>query len=191
MGCAHPVGAGKEEHQPHDTVTIGVGSSTGEVDTPTGGCYTLETVSDRKDDLRRQLNTVWRSAVSGFDTLREVVVRSSQAGRLRVDVALLAREKQQLLVKLGEQTLVLVDDGVIELPAAARETLDRIRAIERRLAAETVRAQDNAYGAPRGYEPEASNYVDDSDVDEHAQVAEVKPRKRRAPHKKGEQGNHR
>ena len=46
-------------------------------------------MSDRKDELRRQFGTMWRMASSGLDTLREVVVRSSQSGRLRVDLALL------------------------------------------------------------------------------------------------------
>jgi len=131
-------------------------------------------VSEKRDELRRQLNTVWRSAVDGFDTLREVVVRSSQSGRLRVDLALLAREKQQLLVRLGEQVAALVSEGALELPEEVNSTYERLREIERRIDTDSVKTHDNAFGAPRGYEPEAGNYVDDTDElepDEHAEVA--------------------
>jgi hypothetical protein len=137
-------------------------------------------VSDRRDDLRRQFGTMWKMASDSFDTLREVVVRSSQAGRLRVDLALLAREKQQLLARLGEQLSRLIDDGQIEVPEALQQTYDRVKDVDARMKADAGRAHDNAYGAPRGYEPEAGGYGDadedvvgegDVDVDEHAEVA--------------------
>ena len=135
-------------------------------------------VSERRDDLRRQFGTVWKLASDSFDTLREVVVHSSRAGKLRVDLALLAREKQQLLTRLGEQVMALVDEAKLDVPEAVRQTYDRVKDVDAQIKADGDRAHDNAYGAPRGYEPEAGGYGDadeeavgDQDVDEHAEVA--------------------
>jgi hypothetical protein len=120
-------------------------------------------------------------ASSGFDTLREVVVRSSQSGKLRVDLALLHRERQQLLETLGEQVGALIEDEALDVPDEIRHTWERVREVEGRIKTDSARAHDNAYGAPRGYEPEAGNYedeLDDAEPDEHAEVAA-------APAKKG------
>jgi hypothetical protein len=142
-------------------------------------------VSDRRDDLRRQFGTMWKMASDSFDTLREVVVRSSQTGRLRVDLALLGREKHQLLSQLGEQVSRLIDEGKLEVPEALRQTYDRIKDVDARIKADAGRAHDNAYGAPRGYEPEAGGYGEDEvdaeedaapDMDEHAEVAQDRKR---------------
>lgn len=129
---------------------------------------------DRKDDFRRQFGTVWKMASSGFEMLREVVVRSSQAGRLRVDLALLGRERQQLLASLGEKVAALVASGELEVPEEVRQVCDQLHDIEARITADLGRAHDNAFGAPRGYEPEAGDFLDDhesDELDEHAEVA--------------------
>lgn len=138
-------------------------------------------MSERKDDLRRQFGTVWKMAADSLDTLREVVVRSSQEGKLRVDLALLAREKQQLLAALGEAVAQLLDEEKLDVPEEARQIYDRVKDVEARLKADAGRASDNAYGAPRGYEPEAGGYGDDEsssdgEVDEHAELAQEKRR---------------
>jgi len=148
-------------------------------------------VSEKRDDLRRQFGTVWQMAADGLWTLREVVVRSSQAGRIRVDLALLAREKQQLLARMGGELVRLLDEGKleegkIEVPERLRSMFERVKDVEARMNAETGRAHDNAYGAPRGYEPEAGGYGDDenedtldageNEVDEHAEMAQEKRR---------------
>jgi hypothetical protein len=142
-------------------------------------------VSDRRDDLRRQFGTVWKMASDSLGTLREVVVRSSQAGKLRVDLALLAREKQQLLARLGAEVVRLIDDEKIEVPNNIRMIWERVKDVDARLAADAGRAHDNAFGAPRGYEAEAGGYEeadeedaldDDSEVDEHAEMAQEKRR---------------
>jgi len=131
-------------------------------------------------------------ASSGFDTLREVVVRSSQSGKLRVDLALLHRERQQLLETLGEQVAALIEDETLEVPDEVRHTWERVREVEGRIKADSVRVHDNAYGAPRGYEPEAGNYEDElddsepADLDEHAEVAAT-PAKKGAGARKGEE----
>jgi hypothetical protein len=123
---------------------------------------------------------MWKMASDGLDTLREVVVRSSQTGRLRVDLALLAREKQQLLARMGGELVRLLDEGAIEVPDGLKRIWERIKDVDARMNADAGRAHDNAYGAPRGYEPEAGGYGDEeeedalleNEVDEHAELAE-------------------
>ena len=122
-------------------------------------------------------------ASDSLDTLREVVVRSSQEGMLRVDLALLAREKQQLLARLGEQVVQLLDEGTLEVPDSVRLTYEHVKDVDARMKAGAGRAHDNAYGAPRGYEPEAGGYgdadedaLDETEVDEHAEMAQEKRR---------------
>jgi hypothetical protein len=124
-------------------------------------------------------------ASDGLGTLREVVVRSSQTGRLRVDLALLAREKTQLLARMGAQLGRLMDEGAVEVPEALRQMWERVRDVDARMNMDAGRAHDNAYGAPRGYEPEAGGYGGEDDeedalleneVDEHAEMAQEKRR---------------
>ncbi len=104
----------------------------------------------------------------GLDTVREVVVRSSQSGRLRVDIALLRNERAQLLQTLGEATMQLLDEqGFDEATEALRSTWERIKDVEARIQSDSARASDNAFGAPRGFEPEAaSDYGSEDSIDE-------------------------
>src|SRR5262245_1053963 len=120
---------------------------------------------------------MWRMGSTGFETFREVVVRSSQTGRLRVDLALLGRERQQLLAELGLKVARLIEAEELEVPEAVRLVFDRLRDVESRIKADSVKVHDNAFGAARGYEPEAyvSDPLDDEEeVDEHAEVAAPK-----------------
>jgi hypothetical protein len=135
-------------------------------------------MSERRDDLRRHLGTMWQMASDSFDTLREVVVRSSQEGRLRVDLALLAREKQQLLQRMGAVLTRLLDEEAIEVPEPLRQIYERVKDVDARITHDAGRASDNAYGAPRGYEPEAGGYGDDDEdeLDDHAEMTQEKRR---------------
>jgi hypothetical protein len=140
----------------------------------------------RKDELRRQIETVWRMASSSLGTLREVVVRSSQSGRLRVDLALAAKERQQLLAQLGEEVLHLVAEGRLNVPKSAERLYERICELDQRIATDSSKVHDNAFGASRGYEPEAGNY-DEVEIDEHAELAETKSKS--APKRKRKGGS--
>ena len=142
-------------------------------------------MSERRDDLRRQFGTIWKMASDGLDTLREVAVRSRQSGRLRVDLALLAREKQQLLARLGASVVRLLDEDALEVPENIKQIWQRVKDVDARMNMDAGRAHDNAYGAPRGYEPEAGGYghsdddedaLGETEVDEHAEMAQEKKR---------------
>lgn len=113
-------------------------------------------------------------ASSGLDTLREVVVRSTEAGRLRVDLALLARERKDVLGQIGEQVVALVDEGELTIPEEVRQLYDRVKDLDTRMRADSAKAKDNAFGAPRGYEPEAGNFEDDEpDADDPSPPADT------------------
>ena len=129
-------------------------------------------MSDPKDSLRRQLDSVLRMASSGFDTLREVVVRSSQAGRLRVDLALLGRERRELLASIGEQVVALVDENELEIPEEVRQLYDRVKDLDARMRADSIK-HDSAFGARRGFDTDEGGYADENEVDEHAEVADI------------------
>jgi len=113
---------------------------------------------DGRDEWKRQLGTMWRMASTGLDTLRDVVVRSSQEGRLRVDLALYQRERRDLFGELGQAVVGLVEAGRLTLPEELNQIVTRLRDVEERIRMDSARVQDNAFGAPRGYEPEAGNY---------------------------------
>ena len=123
-------------------------------------------MSDRDDELLRHIGTLWKTAMGGFDTLREVAVRSTQSGRLRVDIALLQRERSQLLESLGEMIVSMIDDGSFEdVPESVKQTYEHIKDVDSRIQSDDAKAHDNAFGASRGYEPEAASDYGDHDLD--------------------------
>ena len=126
---------------------------------------------DDRDEWKRQLGTVWRVAASGIDTLRDVVVRSSKEGRLRVDLAVYQRERRDLLEEIGRAVVQLVEAGRLELPEALSLTLVRLRQVDERIATDGARRSDNAFGAPRGFEPEAGNYHSPDDLPDDDDLA--------------------
>jgi hypothetical protein len=120
--------------------------------------------ADSSDEWKRQLGTMWKMASSSLDTLRDVVVRSSQQRRLRVDLALYLRERRDLLGELGQAVVGLVDAGRVELPEELSELIGRLRNVEQRIRMDSARVNDNAFGAPRGYEPDAGDYDPDAEA---------------------------
>src|SRR5690349_14981049 len=108
-------------------------------------------MANREGELRRQIGTLWRTAKLGIDAMRDVVVRSSQTGRLRVDIALLHNERAQLLQQIGEAVIRGIDDGSLEdAPEELRTLHDQVKDVEGRIKSDAARATDNAYGARRG-----------------------------------------
>jgi hypothetical protein len=152
-------------------------------------------MSDFQEDVRRQLKsglgTVLKMASSGLGTMREVVARSSEVGRKRVDLVLLRRERVQLLAKLGEALLPFVARGELEVSEAVRRLVDNLDDVNRRMQSATARVFDNAFGAPRAASAEIFAGNPDSDAfdvaesdaepepDPSPEPAERKPRRRK------------
>jgi len=79
----------------------------------------------------------------------------------------------------------LLDEDALEVPENIKQIWQRVKDVDARMNADVGRAHDNAYGAPRGYEPEAGGYGDEeeedalddeNEVDEHAEMAQEKRR---------------
>ena len=119
---------------------------------------------DDRDEWKRQLNTLWRVATAGATTLRDVVVRSADEGRLRIDLAVYERERRDLLEEIGRAVLHLSEAGRLELPESLANTVLRLRQVESRIAQDSSKLHDNAFGAPRDMGPEVdSDFSDDED----------------------------
>lgn len=89
-------------------------------------------MSDKSgSDLKRELNQLWRTTVDQLDEIKDVIVKSSHAGKARLDAAFLERERDALLRGLGELVL-LARAG--DLPAAWREKINKIEALDAKLA---------------------------------------------------------
>lgn len=86
-----------------------------------------------RSDLRRELNALWRSTVEQFDELKDAIVRSSSAGKAKLDATLLRRERDRRLAEVGEAMIRLADEGKLELPDELAETVERIRALEKEI----------------------------------------------------------
>jgi len=65
--------------------------------------------------------------------IRNALVRSSQVAKLKLDATFLRRERDRLLMQLGEAALTLLDSGEISEHPALATLLADARALEQRL----------------------------------------------------------
>jgi len=114
-------------------------------------------VPSRRDEL---LTGFLRSTLEQLGSLREMVARSSEAGRARLDLSLLRRERAKLLQAVGEQVATAAAQGAMEVPPEVAEALERVADIDRRIGdqekqtaardAEAYHAAASAAGAVAG-----------------------------------------
>jgi hypothetical protein len=90
---------------------------------------------DKKDagDLRKELNSLWKSTIDQFDEIKNVIVRSSGAGKAKLDATFLKRQRDKLLAELGARLMELADAGEITLPEEVQGTAGRVRELEREI----------------------------------------------------------
>jgi hypothetical protein len=90
---------------------------------------------DKKDagDLRKELNSLWKSTIDQFDEIKNVIVRSSGAGKAKLDSTFLKRQRDKLLTDLGTRLLQLSEAGELTLPEDLRSTANRVRELEREI----------------------------------------------------------
>lgn len=91
-------------------------------------------------ELRKELNQLWQSTIDQFDEIKNAIVRSSPAGKARLDAQFLKRQRERLLTKLGEDVLASVARGELTLPTACDETARRVHELETQIAAEEEEA---------------------------------------------------
>ena len=79
-------------------------------------------------DLRSELNSLWKTTLDQFDEIKDVIVKSSSAGKVKLDSTILKRERDRLLTRLGTLTLEALEAGTITAPPGAEELLTKISA---------------------------------------------------------------
>lgn len=81
-------------------------------------------------DVRKELNQLWRTTLDQFDEIKNAIVRSSSAGKAKLDATFLRRQRERLLMELGTKVLEASEKGELRLPDRAQNTATRIRELE-------------------------------------------------------------
>src|SRR5215468_7216776 len=106
----------------------------------------------KDDDLKSQLGGFVRAALAQLDTVREVVVQKSKAGKIQLDVAMLKRQRKDVLAELGGVVARLAANGRIsedDYPELGAP-LARLEAIDERIDYEAERARRVGMGVDGG-----------------------------------------
>lgn len=85
---------------------------------------------DEPQDLRKELNQLWRTTLDQFDEIKNAIVRSSSAGKAKLDATFLRRQRDKLLAELGSRALELHRSGELPLPERLASTVTRIEELE-------------------------------------------------------------
>jgi multidrug efflux pump subunit AcrA (membrane-fusion protein) len=102
----------------------------------------------KDDDLKSQLGGFVRAALAQLETVREVVVQKSKAGKIQLDVAMLKRQRKDVLAELGGVIARLAANGRIsedDYPELGAP-LARLEAIDERIDYEAERARKVGMG---------------------------------------------
>jgi hypothetical protein len=83
-------------------------------------------------DIKDDLKSLWKATVDGFDEIKDVIVKGSQAGQARIDAAFLERERDSRLRELGE--LIYRFGPKEDMPASWHEKFKEIRDLDKKLA---------------------------------------------------------
>lgn len=86
------------------------------------------------NELRKQVGEVLHSAIESLEVVKENIVRSSQIGRYRLDATFQRRERDRLLLRLGEQALQSIEKGEWDPPSPIREAYEGVKAVEDKMA---------------------------------------------------------
>ncbi len=104
------------------------------------------------DDIKSQLGGFMRAALAQLETVREVVVQKSKAGKIQFDVAMLKRQRKDVLAELGALVARLAQNGRIsedDFPELGGP-LARLEAIDERIDVEAARAHRVGMGIDDG-----------------------------------------
>src|SRR5262249_22509949 len=115
---------------------------------PLGGALVGELVAD---DLKRFV----RAALAQLDTVREVVVQKSRAGRIQIDIALLRRQRKDVLAEIGAAVARLAAAGGTSEEASPEPgaPLRRLEALDARIDEEAERARRVGLGVDNAAAP--------------------------------------
>ncbi|HEY4223034.1 MAG TPA: hypothetical protein VGO62_16870 [Myxococcota bacterium] len=82
------------------------------------------------------ISSLWQSALGQIDEIRDVIVRGSQAGKAKLDVQLLKRQRDKLLMQIGE---AVIHEG--HVPASCEELAARVVDVDKQIADADAEAQ--------------------------------------------------
>lgn len=80
------------------------------------------------DEFRKHVNELWSQTVDQLETLKDTVLRSTN-DRVETEVQRLRMERDKLLQNLGEQTLKLINQEKVPVPAVVKKTVDRLNSV--------------------------------------------------------------
>nr|PZM90670.1 MAG: hypothetical protein DIU72_12155 [Pseudomonadota bacterium] len=89
-----------------------------------------------EDEIKRQVGSIVSRAKEALSEVREAVVRTSQIGKLKIDVALLRREQEKAFARLGAKVFEMVEDGELSLPEPLDPLVQAVRHLARQIAEE-------------------------------------------------------
>jgi hypothetical protein len=128
------------------------------------------------DDFKAQLGGFMRAALAQLDTVKDVVVQKSKAGRIQLDVAMLKRQRKEVLAELGALVVRLASNGRIsedDFPELGGP-MARLEALDERIDTEAARArrvsmgidsEDAAADSDLGGDPFDDAEPEDEDLD--------------------------
>ncbi len=104
------------------------------------------------DDLKNQLGGFMRAALAQMGTVKDVVVQKSKAGKIQLDVAMLKRQRKEILAEIGGVVARLAANGRLseeDFPELGAP-LARLEALDERIDVEAERARRIGLGIPEG-----------------------------------------
>jgi multidrug efflux pump subunit AcrA (membrane-fusion protein) len=121
-----------------------------------------------KGDLKDQLGSFVKGALAQLDSVREVVVQKSRAGKIQIDVAMLKRRRRDALAEIGRVVVELAAKGRLsedDFPEIG-PALAQLEALDEKIAAEEERARRVATGHEDPYYEDGESEEDAEDEDE-------------------------
>jgi seryl-tRNA synthetase len=78
------------------------------------------------------LSALWQSALGSIDEIRDVIVRGSHAGKAKLDAQLLKRQRDKLLMQIGEAVVADHKRGV-PLPPSCEDLAVKLDEIQKQV----------------------------------------------------------
>jgi hypothetical protein len=78
------------------------------------------------------LSSLWQSALGSIDEIRDVIVRGSHAGKAKLDAQLLKRQRDKLLMQIGEAVIADHKRGV-PLPPSCEDLAVKLDDVQKQV----------------------------------------------------------
>jgi hypothetical protein len=78
------------------------------------------------------LSSLWQTALGSIDEIRDVIVRGSHAGKAKLDAQLLKRQRDKLLMQIGEAVIADHKRGVA-LPPSCEDLAVKLDEVQKQV----------------------------------------------------------